>query len=450
MERRLPNEFLEKLILKGLLLDNYYIASVTSKFKSDFFDNEEISKCFEIICNYFKNYNKIPPRDVVINSFGDSSDIEKVKKVFEEIDSVDYDISNNFDHLFEETNEYLKEKAFKDALWQGIEYLNSGKNPLEYKSVVEDALTKDLKIDLGIDYWKDLKERLERVFKGEYKVPTYFPILDEFLCGGFPAYTLNVFISRVHGFKSTFLANTAARQVLNGYNPLVISLEMSEDAFCQRFDSIYSKQDINRIYLDKYVSKKMISSLEGIKSNHSLGKLIVKEFPSASIGDIESFIRELNYRGIYPNPIYCDYLQLMKGNKNHGDKRHLDIEDVSRGLRQLSFKVQAPVISVCQLNREGMFTSFDDVDFTQVGKGIAISETADFIAIFGRNEDKLVYENELHYKLSKNRIGGRVGERGCFYIDKRSLKMYDSTEFDQWMKDKEISGDEREVYKDKS
>jgi hypothetical protein len=43
--------------------------------------------------------------------------------------------------------------------------------------------------------------------------------------------------------------NVASRQALKGFNPLIISLEMSEDSLCQRLDSIYSKEEINSMYV---------------------------------------------------------------------------------------------------------------------------------------------------------------------------------------------------------
>ena len=68
------------------------------------------------------------------------------------------------------------------------------------------------------------------------------------------------------------------------------------------------------------------------------------------------------------------------------------------------------------------------------------------MAIFGTDEDNLVYQNELHYKIVKNRLGGRVGETDKSYYDSRTLKMYDASEEDMWINDARESGDARESY----
>jgi replicative DNA helicase len=448
-QRKLPDDFLEKLIVKGMCVDNHFVAALSSVFKPNYFEDSRISKIFSFTKEYFQEYNKLPPRDVVVANYGDNGN--EIREIYDEIDSIDYDVADHYDYLFHETNLYLKEQALKEAIMKGVDIVEKKGNPLEYKDIVEDAMTKDMNIDLGINYWQDLNERLKRILsQRDVRVPSNFPILDEFISGGFPTYTLSIFMSRIHGFKSNFLVNTASRQVLKGYNPIILSMEMSEDSLCQRLDSIYSLQDINRIYVDKKTSRKMLKELRSIKENNGLGNLIVKEFPtgSATISDFDTFIRELNYRGIKPGPIYCDYLQIMKneksGNKN---QRHDDLRQIAESLRALSLKHQTPAISVSQLNREGMFSDFDEVDFTHVAEGISISATADFMAIFGKNEDSLVYESELHYKIVKNRLGGRVGEIGKLYIDKKTLKMYDESELDQWISDAKISGDERKIHK---
>lgn len=72
--------------------------------------------------------------------------------------------------------------------------------------------------------------------------------------------------------------------------------------------------------------------------------------------------------------------------------------------------------------------------------------TSDFMGILGLDEDAMVYKNEIWYKIVKNRLGGRVGETNKFYHDARSLKTYDSTELDKWIDEKDISGDDRDLF----
>jgi replicative DNA helicase len=158
-------------------------------------------------------------------------------------------------------------------------------------------------------------------------------------------------------------------------------------------------------------------------------------------------LRELQYRGIQPNPIFVDYINLMKPENKTRSDLYQDVKFISEQLRAMSLKFNTPIISVSQLNRGGMSTTFDEVDFVDVAESVGLPATADSMFIFGQDEDALVYESELHYKIVKNRLGGRVGEQGKMYIDKRSLKMYDVSEFQVWLDDCKKSGDVRDIHK---
>jgi hypothetical protein len=144
--------------------------------------------------------------------------------------------------------------------------------------------------------------------------------------------------------------------------------------------------------------------------------------------------------------LYVDYLQLL-GSTIKREKRHEELKRISEDLRTISLNHQIPVISVGQLNKEGIFCDFDQIDYTYVAGALDIAATADFMAIFGQSEDDLVYESELHYKIVKNRLGGRVGETGKLYIDKNCLKMYDSSELNVWIDDAKKTLDDRKVKK---
>jgi len=440
-------EFIEKLIIKGILTDKRYMTLVTGVFIKEYFDDPTVSEVFGIIQKHFHQYNTIPEHSLIINTEAEVSQ-EDIRDLLEEVDGIGFNIARNFETLFEHTNIFLKDKAVKRAILDSVNVIEAKKDVIEIRQLIEDALCKDLKIDLGLDYFGQLSERLKRILTcGQTRIPTYFPQFDEFINGGFPPFTFSVIVAKIHGFKSNTLVNFATRQILNGHNVVLASMEMSQDAFAQRFDSILTCLDINRIYSIRSKTKELMKGLKEIKQYPQRGELFIKDFPTGegTAQDIRMYLRELNIRDIKPDIVYVDYINLMKPSGSNDTMLYSKVKRIAEELRALSFEFEIPVVSVSQLNREGGFASFSDVDFEYISESMGVPATADFMSIYGIDEDKMVYESELFYKICKNRLGGRVGEIEKFYYDARSLKMYDSLELDLWLEESKISGDDRKL-----
>ena len=433
---------LERLILKACLLDRTFLSTLTTPFLPEYMDDSTRSKMYSFISEHYKTYSEIPQRSMVIANC-DASDEE-----FQELDSIDFDVATHYNYLFDETNKYLKEQALKKAILQSVDIIQKKDNLNSIRSIVDGALSKDLKIDLGLDYFVTVPERLNRIFTTTVdRVPTYYPILDEYMNGGTPPYTLSIYGAAIHGFKSCLMSNLISRQVLHGKNCALASMEMSEDMFAQRFDAIFSKRDINRIYQTTPLKAHLFRTLKALNERTDVGKLHIKQFPTGSttVIDIRNWIRELQIRGIKIDIIYADYINLMKPSYASKGDLYSDVKKISEELRALAFEFKVPVVSVTQLNREGMRIDLRELDFTFIAESIALAATADFIGIIGSDEDAQVYESEVSIKIAKNRLGGRIGDILKFYVDTRTLGIYDTTELDDWLNDASETGDERTI-----
>lgn len=440
-------DYIELCIIKTLLTDKKYLVMVNSVFEPHYFDTPEAQTIYKYTSEYFKKYKEIPEESQLLNSVP-TNKRESVVNYLKDISATEISIIKHYDWIMDKTDLFLKDKAIKDAINKSVEIIDSGKNTTEIQTLIENALSKNLSINLGLNYFDELGSRLKRIFTDDtQRLPTYFPTLDDYINGGFPPKTLSVFISKIHGFKSNLMANIIARQVMNGKNICLASLEMSEDMFAQRFDGIYSQLDINRFYFNQKMQKQLVKRLTDVKKTIGRGNLYIKAFPTgnASVNDFRAWVRELNLRGIEIHGFYFDYLNLMKPDNLRGDGGNTNnvMKAISEESRAMGFDFNLPMVSVTQLNRTGMFMDLSEVEFDKISDGITTMATADFSAIMGSNDEHMVYQNEVHYKLVKNRLGGRVGEMDKFYYDGRSLKMYDSSELDLWMSDVKTSGDDR-------
>lgn len=440
---RLNSDFLERIILKGILSDRDFLILTSSVFEPEYFDDPNVGHVFKFCKEYADQYHRVPPREAVINSSNNSEDI---REIIEEITQTEFNISENYEFLLNQTNDYLKEKALKRAIVDSIDEVEDPERRAKIQKRIENALIKDIKINLGLNYFEDIGVRLRRIFTAsEIRIPTYFDQFDEYINGGFPPFTFNVLTAKIHGGKSNTMANFAARQVMHGHVVVLLTLEMSEDAFAQRFDSILTGLDMNRMYSSLDQRRTLFGALREIKNRDNIGKLFIKQYPTgaASILDFRMYLRELILRDINIDIVYVDYINLMKAAYKIDNNMYSAIKRISEELRALSFEFKCPFVSVSQLNREGFYTTFSEIDFNHIAESMGIPATSDFMGILGTDETQMVYESEILYKITKSRIGGRVGTIDRFYLDKRSLKMYDTTELDLWIDESSISGDER-------
>jgi replicative DNA helicase len=440
-----PN-FLEKLIVKAMMMDKHYLVLISSVFEPEYFDDPAVAEIFTYAKSHLEENSAIPSKDIVINSTNENLR-EDIVEIFRDAEATDFDVARNYDYLLTQTNEYLKEQAIKRAIIEAVDIIDKQGEKELIRSKIEDALCKDLKVDLGLHYFRELRDRLRRIFTAtDTRVPTFFPQMDEYINGGFPPYTLSVIVARIHGGKTNTICNMAARQVLHGITPVIMTLEMSQDPYAQRFDSIYSLLDINRMYLNSHKST-LVDRLAAVKATQDRGELYIKQFPTgeATVRDFRVYLRELLMRDINPDIIYVDYINLMKSADVAGKDLYSKVKRIAEELRALSFEFKVPVVSVSQLNREGTFVGLEELDFNYIAESLGLPATADFMMIYGIDEDSLIYESELHSKIAKNRLGGRVGEIIKFYQDARNLKMYDETEIQLWLDEAAESGDTRDL-----
>lgn len=436
--------YIEQCIIKTMISDDQFALMVGAAFEPDYFDTPGVSEIFSLIQKNLNEFGEIPQTSIIINSSKNKGD---VTKFFDELKNNDYDVTKNYEWLVDETNLYLKDKAIKSAIMKGVDIIESKDNPQKIREVVENALCKDMKIDLGTSYFDDFGARIKRIIEsGVASIPTFYPELDEYLNGGFVPYTLNVIGAPIHKGKSLLMANIISRQVENGHNIVLMSMEMSEDAFSQRFDSIYGKVDINKMYINKSIRSHLVNEIKALKGKENLGKLYIKELPTgtASVNDFRIYLRELKMRKIRVDALYCDYIGIMKASVMVGNM-YTDVKKIAEELRSLSLEFHIPIITATQINRDGSKLDLKELDHNYVAESSGVPATADFMIFLGDDEDKFTYENEIHWKIIKNRIGGRVGDIKKFYIDTRSLKIYCETEYDVWIDDVKTSNDSREI-----
>ena len=105
--------------------------------------------------------------------------------------------------------------------------------------------------DLGMNYFSEeaMKAHWEFLKNPEAKVKTMWSSLDEYTNGGFlkDGRMLALIMAQAGLGKSVFLSNLAVNFMKQNLGVVVISLEMSENVYAQRFDAHISKKNINKL-----------------------------------------------------------------------------------------------------------------------------------------------------------------------------------------------------------
>ena len=213
---------------------------------------------------------------------------------------------------------------------------------------------------------------------------------------------LYVFYGVINVGKSIFLGNIATNILNQNKTVLLISLEMSEQVYAKRISSQLSKIAMNDLSMQIEPLKQSIS---GYKLQHKMSKLIIKEFPPKSVTPlhIKSYIDRLCRKGIKPDIIVLDYLNLLAP-PERGMNSYESIKQITEQIRALTYYFNCPVVTATQTNRSAYNESNPGLETTSESMGL--SHTADCqFPIWTEEEDFEL--GIIHLGITKNRFGPR-------------------------------------------
>ena len=327
---------------------------------------------------------------------------------------------NHYDWLLQEFETFSRHKALEAAILKSADLLENGEyGPVE--DLVKKAVQIGLQKDLGTDYWKDPRARLEGIKDKNGQISTGWPALDKKLFGGFNRGELNIFAGGSGSGKSLFLANMGVNWALQGLNVVYLTFELSEALVSMRVDSMTTdipSRDIFKSIDDVEMKVKMI----GKKS----GAFQVKYMPTGkNANDIRSYLKEYEIKTSKKvDVLLVDYLDLMHPIATKISAENLFVKDkyVSEELRNLAMELQCIFVTASQLNR----SSVEEIEFdhSHISGGISKINTADnLIGIF--TSRAMRERGRYQIQLMKTRSSSGVGQKIDLEFDVDSLRIRD-------------------------
>ncbi len=425
---------MEKTILSNLLNNEDYSRKVLPFLKPEYFKDRTEEILFKAIANFTVKYNAIPTQEsLLIDLDGDTTinetEMANCQQYFEPFEP------KNEEWLIENTENWCQEKAIYNAIMDSISILDNRGGEKDKGSIpvlLSNALSVCFDSSIGHDFIDDAEERFDFYHKKENVLPFDLEYFNKITKGGLPNKSLNIILAGTGVGKTLAMCHFAASNLMLGKNVLYITLEMAEERIAERIDANLlniAVDDLSNISKDMYTEK--LNRL----GQKTTGKLIVKEYPTATVGagHFRHLMNELKMkRNFVPDVIYIDYINICVSTrlKNAANiNSYSYIKAIAEELRGLAVEKDVPVISATQVNRSGFTNS--DPGLEDTSESFALPATADFMFALVTSDD-LESQGQLMVKQLKNRYNDPTRDkRFVIGVDRAKMRLFDVEEHAQ-------------------
>ena len=421
---------IEEITLSNLIINEPYTRKVLPFIKDDYFDAPSHKILFSTLSDYVNKFETTPEPNALkieVEKRRDISD-EIYKEVEQFLNNLDRDAYNE-DWLIETTEKWCKEKAVYIALMESVK-IADGQDKTRTKDAIPSIMSEAIGVcfddHVGHDYILDSDDRYDFYHKKEEKIPFDIEYLNKITKGGLPNKTLNIALAGTGVGKSLFMCHVASSVLLQGRNVLYITMEMAEEKIAERIDANLLDIPIQQLS-DPLLSKEKYSSKLLQLKQKTQGKLIIKEYPTASahVGHFKALLNELSMKkGFSPDIIFVDYLNICASARYKGTivNSYTYVKAIAEELRGLAVEYDLPIVSATQTTRAGFGSS--DPDLTDTSESFGLPATADLMFALISTEE-LEDMNQIMVKQLKNRYNDpTMNKRFVIGIDRARMRLY--------------------------
>ena len=424
---------LEQAILKNLVYNEEYLRKVLPFIKPEYFSDRTEKTIFNEITSFTNTYNTTPTIEAIGIAIKErrnltDDEVQKSEEYLSEIEKIKEE-RTEVQWLIDKTEKFCQEKAIYNAVLGSISILD-GKDKQNDKGaipkILSDALAVSFDTAVGHDYLENSDERFEFYHRKEERIPFDLDYFNKITKGGLPAKTLNVALAGTGVGKSLFMCHVAAGCMVQGKNVLYITLEMAEEKIAERIDANLLNVTIDDLMdLPKDMYDKKVARVR----EKTTGKLIIKEYPTASASTIHfrSLLNELNLKKSFiPDIIFVDYLNIccsarIKAGSNINSYTY--VKSIAEELRGLAVEFNVPIVSATQTTRSGYTSSDPGLEDTSESFGLPATADLMFALISSEELEEL---GQMMVKQLKNRYSDPTHyKRFTIGVDRAKMRLYD-------------------------
>lgn len=406
---KIYNKEIEELFIQFFITDPELYVRCAGILNSKHFKDPTNKACIEFIKNHAVEYNTLPTLMQIKSVTG--KDILKLDDVNE----------NHKDWFLNEFEQFSIHRELESIIYAGPDLLEEGRYG-EILTRVKEAVSMGLVKDLGTDYFRNPKQRLEDILNSGGNISTGLKVLDDKLFGGFNRGELNIFAGQSGAGKSIFLQNLAVNWASMGMNVVYLSLELSEKLCSMRIDAMTT--GIATTDIMKNIDE--VSMRVMIFNQKNKGSLRIKQIKNGcTANDIRAFIKEYEiHTNIKVDAVLVDYLDLCMPYSVKVSPSDQFVKDkyVSEELRNLAIELNVLLATASQLNR----SSYDQIEFdaSTISGGISKINSSD--NVFGIFTTHTMRENgRYQLQLMKTRSSSGVGSKVDIGFNNKTLRLYD-------------------------
>lgn len=424
---------IERVILSSLLTNEQYGRKVIPFLSTDYFHTKSEQAVYKLIEDYLGKYNSFPSKEALLIDLSSKplkqELYDQCKEVITEITGPNT-LDKSPEWLTDTTEKFCQDKAIYNAIMDSIKILDdNGEKKLSKGSIpkiLQDALGVSFDNHIGHDFIEDATDRFEFYHRKEQRLQFDLDFFNKITQGGLPNKTLNIALAGTGVGKSMFMCHCAAANLKDHKNVLYITLELAEERVAERIDANLLDCPINELVdMPRATYDKRMSRLR----EQSNGKLIIKEYPTASAGsaNFRHLLNELKIkRNFIPDVIYIDYLNIclssrLKSGSNVNS--YTMIKAIAEELRGLAVEYNVPIVSATQTTRSGYSNS--DVGLEDTSESFGLPATADFMFALISSEE-LAQQGQIMVKQLKNRYSDPDRyKRFVVGIEKAKMRLFD-------------------------
>jgi hypothetical protein len=422
----------ETVILSSLLKSEEFVRKSLPFLDVKYFDGFADKEVFKLVKNHLDNHNVLPTKEILLielnSKDGMSQDVfEDVRKRINDI--LSHDEVTDQSWLFEQTEKFCQDKAIYNAVVDSIGILEGKDKNLTKGAIPEllsDALSVSFDPNVGHDYIDDVEARYDFYHRKEEKLEFDLEMFNKITKGGLPTKTLNICLAGTGVGKSLFMCHQAASCLTLNKNVLYITLEMAEERIAERIDA--NLIDVDLAQLTDLPKPIYLKKMEKIR-NTTKGKLIIKEYPTASASTLhfKALLNELKLkRDFVPDIIFIDYLNICTSSRIRQGaivNSYTYVKAIAEELRGMAVEYNVPIVSATQTTRSG-FTS-SDLGLEDTSESFGLPATADFMFALISTEE-LEELNQILVKQLKNRYNDpTTNKKFIIGIDRAKMRLYD-------------------------